>query len=309
MLIFASSDKGGTGRSVTACNLAYRLSRQGQDVAYLDFDFGSPTVGAIFEASRIARGTPGGDGLHSYLDGSVTDPVQVDVRTVTERPGLRRLQSTAGRLVLLPGDEGGAEFGPGRAGAVNRLCVQLFLQLLGEFDVVIVDLSAGRSQALDMVLRATAEPQLGSVWTRWLIFYRWTRQHILAAHGLVYGARGLLDIGTAAGHERDRLQDAVRFVRTAVPSLNQPNSAHGPAQASWLRTYNDELRKLALELKLGQSVTLGETPIEPMLQWREQIISDNDVAKKIANEETVAAFLSLATAIWSEAVEAREAVR
>ena len=48
MLVFATSDKGGTGRSVTSCNIAYRLSLQGNDVVYLDFDFGSPTAGAIF---------------------------------------------------------------------------------------------------------------------------------------------------------------------------------------------------------------------------------------------------------------------
>ncbi|MFL6113172.1 MAG: ParA family protein, partial [Catenulispora sp.] len=36
MLIFATSDKGGTGRSVTSCNMAYRRALRGEQVAYLD---------------------------------------------------------------------------------------------------------------------------------------------------------------------------------------------------------------------------------------------------------------------------------
>lgn len=70
MLVFSTSDKGGTGRSVTSCNVAYRLSITGRNVAYLDFDFGSPTSGALFEVNRMERGTPDNDGLHGYLLGS-----------------------------------------------------------------------------------------------------------------------------------------------------------------------------------------------------------------------------------------------
>jgi hypothetical protein len=45
VLIFATSDKGGTGRSVTSSNVAYREALLGKDVCYLDFDFGSPRPG------------------------------------------------------------------------------------------------------------------------------------------------------------------------------------------------------------------------------------------------------------------------
>ena len=47
MLIFSASDKGGTGRSVTSANLAYHRAMAGDDVCYLDFDFGSPTAAAV----------------------------------------------------------------------------------------------------------------------------------------------------------------------------------------------------------------------------------------------------------------------
>jgi len=56
MLLFATSDKGGTGRSVTGSNVVYRRALQGGDVCYVDFDFGSPTSGAIFGISGLSRG-------------------------------------------------------------------------------------------------------------------------------------------------------------------------------------------------------------------------------------------------------------
>jgi hypothetical protein len=291
MLVFAASDKGGTGRSVTSCNIAYRLSLTGLDVAYLDFDFGSPTAGAIFEISKIERGTTNG-GLHSCIADGKTDPEQLDVRAHSDRNGLRALQATAGRLVLFPGDRGGAEF-PTKPERVAR-CVDLLQRLDAEFEVCVVDLSAGRSHALGISLEATATPELRSIPARWLVFHRWTRQHVVAAHGLVFGEHGVLAAGAAAGHDREKLHDAIRFVRTAVPAVNSPGGSSRPAQAKWVRSANDELRQLALRNNLGFSATLGETPVEPVLQWREQVISDADVTDNIANPETLEAFTDLA---------------
>ncbi|WP_322754019.1 SCO2523 family variant P-loop protein [Frankia sp. Cas3] len=298
MLVFAASDKGGTGRSVTSCNIAYRLSLAGNDVAYLDFDFGSPTAGAIFEISKIDCGAD--VGLHSYIGGTISSPYQVDIRATSDRSGLRMLHAKAGRLALFAGDRGGAEF-PSSAEKVRR-CIELFRRLDQEFKVCVVDLSAGRSHALHMALNATAAPEIRSIPVRWLVFHRWTRQHIVAAHSLVYGNDGLLDEGTRAGHGREALQDAIRFVRTAVPVLNSPLSADRPAQAKWLRTCNDELKQLALRNRLGHSATLGETPVEPVLQWREQVISDADVSGNLANAATVEAFDELARNLTDDGV-------
>jgi hypothetical protein len=181
-------------------------------------------------------------------------------------------------------------------------CVELFSKLNGEFDVCIVDLSAGRSHAVQMALKATTEPALRSITARWLVFHRWTRQHIVAAHSLVFDARGLLEVGTGAGHNMNALLDSIRFVRTAVPNLNSPRTTDSAAQATWLRACDDELTKLALRNNLGRSRTLGNTPMEPVLQWREQVISDADVSAKIANVGTVTAFRELARKLLDEAV-------
>lgn len=292
MLVFSTSDKGGTGRSVTSCNIAHRLCLSGRNVAYVDFDFGSPTAGALFEISSVERGIADG-GVHSYLLGQSGTAARVDVGTATDRAELKRQGPRSGRLVLFPGDEGGAEFLTASDEVVTR-CAELLVALEQEFRVVVVDLSAGRSAALQLVLEATALPQLRRRTARWLIFHRWTRQHILAAAGLVHGPHGLLQTGAACGHDPDDLLGSTRFVRTAVPAADSHPSAQRAAQAAWLQEQDVALRRLATANRLGATAVLGSTPMEPVLQWREQLILDSDVNAHIANPETALAYTELA---------------
>ncbi|MEV4410886.1 SCO2523 family variant P-loop protein [Catellatospora sp. NPDC049609] len=289
MLVFATSDKGGTGRSVTSSNLVYRRSLQGSDVCYLDFDFGSPTAGAIFAINDLLRGTSRG-GLHSYLRGKAPQPFRVDVWAESDRLSLRGRPDGAGRLVLVPGDSGGAEFAATEE--IVERCVRLLLRMEEEFDITLVDLSSGRSYATDIVLAALAAPPLRGTTARWLVFHRWTRQHILAASGLVHGERGIIAMGQSRGHDPVRLSQAIRFVRTAVVDpRSEQLSGLRPPQMEWFQAYNSELQQLAGQEKLGQAVTLGSVPLEPVLQLREQLISDADtVTKQIANMATVDAF-------------------
>ncbi|QIS08717.1 SCO2523 family variant P-loop protein [Nocardia arthritidis] len=292
MLVFSTSDKGGTGRSVTSCNIAYRLSVRGRNVAYLDFDFGSPTAGALFEITRVDRGTSNSDGMHSYLHGENSSIGACNVRVETSRDELRAPRHPY-KLMLYPGDRGGAEFKTVDDEMVKR-CVELLVTCEQEFDVTIVDLSAGRSVALEIVLRATARSQLRDAVTRWLVFHRWTRQHIVAANGLVHGPFGLLQTGAECGHEPSPLLGSLRYVRTAVPSMSESAPTGRGAQWAWLRKQNEALKQLASANLIGPTVLLGATPMEPVLQWREQVILDTDVTKKIANNETVQAFQELA---------------
>lgn len=294
MLLVATSDKGGTGRSVTGSNVVYRRALQGGDVCYVDFDFGSPTSGAIFGISALNRGTTTGSGTHSYLQGRSHSEEIWDVWQHSERTSLRQRPPGTGRLVLVPGDAGGGEFAIDDD-MVGR-CIDLFLRLHGEFEVVLVDLSAGRSYAAEIVIAATSKPELAAMTTRWLVFHRWTRQHIEAAAGLVYGERGLLDIGESHGWEREQFVQNIRFVRTAIVDPNAPDlSGLRPPQLAWLREANRDLRRLAAELKVGRAAMLGAVPLDPVLQWREQLITDSDVwARHIANQATMEAFESIA---------------
>ncbi|MEV0647606.1 SCO2523 family variant P-loop protein [Phytomonospora sp. NPDC050363] len=293
MLVFATSDKGGTGRSLTSCNIAYRSALEGANVAYLDLDLGRPTSGAIFSIDDASRGTVLG-GLHRYLLGEIPEPVRLEVWNQSDRDGLRGRPDGAGRLTLLPGDEGGAEFACDAE--VLRRCATLFARLEEEYDVILIDLSAGRSHAVDIALRATADPALANVVSRWLVFHRWTRQHIYAAAGLAHGTRGIIETGVLRGHERAGLRAALRFVRTAVADPQSKElSGLSATQTAWLETTDDELRKLAGRLWMGRSMVLGSVPLEPVLMWREQIILDTDViTRQIANAATVDAFVMLA---------------
>lgn len=293
MLVFAASDKGGTGRSVTSANLAYRRALDGDDVCYLDFDFGSPTATAVFDTPNVKTEAEG-RGLHSYLKGKTGEPLRADVWSRTEHPVLRDRPSGSGRLVLLPGDRGGGEFVTDEEN-LHR-CVDLFLRLRREFDLIVVDLSAGRSYAMDLVLAATARDELRRVPARWLLYHRWTRQHVMAAAELVAGRRGIVSHGVAMGHDRTALLGAIRFVRAAVPDLESPQWAQmPPAQYTWMRQCNKRLEELAASLDIGKSRVLGSVPLEPVLQMREQLITDEDVLdSKIANFKTRQALVELA---------------
>lgn len=300
MLVFATSDKGGTGRSVTSSNVLYRRALHGNDVCYLDFDFGSPTAGAIFNVSAASRGVATG-GLHSYLQGRIGEPARVDVWTDSDRDSVRSRPLDAGQLALLPGDMSGGEFASSRD--VVQRCTRLFLRLEEEFEISLVDLSAGRSYAVEMVLAATAMPELAGVTARWLVFHRWTRQHIIAAAGLVFGERGILDAGRARGHDRAELAGSIRFVRTAIMTPDSPELAAMRApQVAWLRDCNRDLQELSNRHGLGRTAMLGAIPLDPVLQWREQLISDDDVlTSQIANRGTVEAFERLGRAIIDDA--------
>ncbi|MEU8234995.1 SCO2523 family variant P-loop protein [Actinoplanes sp. NPDC048967] len=291
MLVFATSDKGGTGRSVTSSNVVYRHALRGGDCCYLDFDFGSPTAGAIFDLPGALAGVPDG-GLHSYLMDGRPAPRRLDVWADSERDVLRGRPAGAGRLALYPGDRGRGEF-PAHPGIVER-CADLLIRADEEFDLVIVDLSAGRSYATEIVLAATATRP--DIQARWLVFHRWTRQHIIAASSLVHGKQGILRSGAQLGHDPATLAAAIRFVRTAVPDPSSPDQAGlRPEQLAWLDFCDQRLHELAARHRVGRGAVLGEIPLDPVLQWQEQLLSDDDMwLHRIANERTVHAFDLLA---------------
>lgn len=293
MIVFSVSDKGGTGRSVTSTNLAYRTALRGLRTCYLDFDFGSPTVGAIFDVAHARHGVAEG-GLHDYLHGERPEPLRIDVWSQSARENFERPPGSED-LVLVPGTLGGSEFLQLDENMVER-CADLFVRLDEEFDVCLVDLSAGRSVAMDLVLKATATDRVRPITVRWLVFHRWTSQHVLAAASLVYGEHGLVKFGIECGFGAEEMEERISYVRTAVinPHAEEMRILR-PSQQAWLVEVNRDLESLASDMHLGRDLRVGSVPLDPVLQWREQLITDRDVtATEVANAQTVAAFDALA---------------
>lgn len=307
MIVFATSDKGGTGRSVTSSNIVYQAALTGKNVCYLDLDFGSPTAGAIFGVDVLSRGTLSGRGLHSYFMGKVSEPEVVDLWSMSDRHSIRNRPSGAGRMVLVPGDAGGGEFSTTKTAMIDR-CRRLFAWAEQEFDLCIADLSAGRSFALQMALAVTGGREPAVPMSRWMVFHRWTMQHVVAAHGLVHGEHGIIDTGIKLGHDREQLLDQIRYVRTALLNPNSPDlRGLRPSQLAWLSERNDELHQRARRLELGRSWMLGSVPLDPVLQWHEQLLTDADLyGREVANKVTVDSMRHLAEQLFNDAAWERQ---
>ena len=79
-----------------------------------------------------------------------------------------------------------------------------------------------------------------------------------------------------------------------------------PSQLAWLSERNDELNVRARELRLGRSQVLGRVPLDPVLQWNEQLLTDSDLyGRDVANAVTVAAFADLAERLLDDSAWAR----
>lgn len=298
MLVFSVSDKGGTGRSVTSTNVAYQAALLGHDACYLDFDFGSPTVGAIFDVEEQA-GDVVGDGLHDYLNDRAAEPRRLDVWSLSSHDSVRKPPG-GGRLDLFPGSKGGASFMVDQNTATR--CLNLLTRLNEQYDLCVVDLSAGRSFALQLALQTLASPVMAPIETRWLVFHRWTRQHVYAAKSLVYGTNGLIETAQLYDIPQERMLAMLRYVRTAVIDPHGPDTAIlRPSQQAWLWECDQELERLASRSKLGQSLRIGSIPLEPVLQWREQLITDRDVLMTmVANPGTIKALKELTTVLLDD---------
>ena len=226
MLIFATSDKGGTGRSVTSCNIAYRRALQGNDVCYLDFDFGSPTAGAIFNIERGGPRHPARAACTQYLQGELA-AAAADRRVDRVRPAEPARPAAGCRPA------GAAARRRGRRRVRHQRRGRRALRRAARCgwrrsSTCAWSTSAPAARTPPRWCWPPPRCRSSRMGVRWLVFHRWTRQHVIAAAGLVYGDRGLLDVGT---HARPRpgatCCDRIRFVRTAVrrPGLRRSSRA------------------------------------------------------------------------------------
>ena len=209
----------------------------------------------------------------------------------------------AGRLVLLPGDSGGGEF-PRHRRARSSAAPPVPAAGRG------VRPLPGRPQRRPVVRHRDGARGDGAAGAA-------RRPHPLAGLPPLdpparhrRGRPGL----RRAGHPRHRrasaattsaeLADALRFVRTAVVDPDSPELAGPAARRRWpgCATATATWPSWPAGARSAGRSLLGDVPLDPVLQWREQLISDNDVwSRRIANRETLEAFDSLAKKIVDDA--------
>jgi len=272
----AISYKGGTGRTTASANVGYHLARSGTSTCVVDLDLTSPTFGAVLEMPKFRLGAE--MGVHDILTDSAVAREPRDLRKSvwrhSEKLGLP--PERAADFDLIPGKETRRAGMPVRPDAATAGRLAEALERLREhYEVIILDVRSGMSDAtaiLNYALQANgvSGPQLAI--TSWLVFFRWTPQHLT---------------GTSSLCETLSRNAEVRTVRTAydAPTAEAPG---------W---YREQHRQLTDEMDevLAEFAPIADIPFESMLRWRETVIVESDVQDGIAAAATEAAYRRLAT--------------
>jgi MinD-like ATPase involved in chromosome partitioning or flagellar assembly len=267
------SHKGGTGRTTTTANVAYRLALRNRSVCCVDLDLDSPTFGAVAGLRGMEQGAE--VGIHDFLHvaGSITPrspelatDALVDIWQEADlpHPGVGR----AGRLRLLPGGRKRLGLKLVQVEQQGKILAGILARLRNEFDHVLLDVRSGASDTVEAVLAADDEIKA----IRWLVFFRWTPQHLA-------GAADLCERLSSAGAESE-------LVRTA---FSDP--------ATMDRWFQEQHRALTLRVRkiLPGREFLTDIPVEPMLQWKESILTEDDVRDGAASSATVESYEALAS--------------
>ena len=276
------SHKGGTGRTVSTANLAYQLARRGKDVCILDLDLASPTLGAVVGFEDIATGAD--IGIHHILQGH-RQPEQVaelerDVwDSLDINDHYRPL--THGKFKLVPGTRSGGDIAmDGENRDAPKYLSRVLTELRSRYEYVFCDLRSGFSD----VARAFLWERIASQLDSWLLFYRWTHQHL---HG-VEDLASVLSKSTST---------STRFlsIRTAVVKIDSVPSE----SRTWIAQRNDDLRERSKRLQDCTNPPLkniGVIPLDLVLQWSEGILTTDHV-EVVGNADTLNAFGKLAATL------------
>jgi hypothetical protein len=284
------SHKGGTGRSVTIANVAHRCAMKGKNVCIIDLDLASPTMGLILGLqgyeigfnvySHKRDGFPGhvGDLL---LDDGMAARARHAIVDAWSGVGLTH-ESGYGRFSLIPGYKSLSDDSITQTNIEERL--PTILDALHEYDIVFLDARSGIS-VITKAIAAIENKELSrgrTLISAWLIHFRWTEQHLYTVNDLLGNAKeGLIPEVTA---------NRLRLIRTAF--INHLD-IKGPEHA-WFSKRHDELDKRLHSFCPPEVKLIGTVPLDPMLQWRECIITPELLKLGIAKESTYKAFSEIA---------------
>lgn len=279
------SNKGGSGRSTAAANVGVQVASAGYSVCLVDLDLRSATLGAVLGLPRMENGIdaatryPSGPSL-GVLDLLGADVLREDAAGSRQRtapppflatrhdawraPGRRR-PPLAGDLWLVPGNARDERLAWHEALA-QRLRTMIEV-LRGAHDLTIIDLRAGKHDMLRALIEAGRTSPADSI-DLWLVFHRWTHQHVYAASALAEHL-ALLHRGRPTG-------PPILLVRTADGATTQATDR--------------DLAVLSTRRLHAFPLFRPTIPFSPTLQQRETILRPRGDA---ADEGTVDAFRRL----------------
>jgi CobQ/CobB/MinD/ParA nucleotide binding domain len=301
--VFAAiSHKGGTGRSVTMANVATCAALRDKRVCVIDLDLASPTFGAVVGLTHIATGIE--EPAQAAQPRSVYDILRTEIadQNRTEHKNVDQalismwagtsfkgtgLENRRGGLFLLPGRrfQGDVFKAQELAPVLGRLLGRL--TSIG-FDLIICDLRSGASNPFAAFLL----PEVERFVAGYVFHFRWTPQHLSGLRDLLH--KDINFPGATLPLER------VRFVRIAKMPPEFATDRRGfqawlSQQDKLLKEEFDNICSFAKDFK--HELVIGEIPLDPVLQWRETIITQKLVNDGIAKDETLEAFDALADAM------------
>lgn len=290
-LLACISHKGGTGRTVTTANIAYQLAMQGKNVCIVDLDLASPTLGSVVGLDDIAAGTPVGEGIHDILIGDrpSEDVLQIQ-RDVWHSDDIRPSKTFAcGAYSIVPGRAGGGDgiltLGENFKDLHRNRLGRSLNSLLNSFDFVFCDLRSGIGNVAEAFLSRPVAERLDA----WLLFHRWTRQHLVGAIDLAQR------LSNATNEADDGTQKSVRFMRIRTASIDM-DSVKREAKV-FVDQQHDKLLEESSRfdgLSDPPLEEIGCVPLEPTLQWTECILTretEYNEGKTVAEFQKLANFL------------------
>jgi len=233
----------------------------GPKVCMVDIDLGSSTLGSVWGVREMRAGVKGRVGVHELLRMDNPEP-KLDKalenlwdRSAWLRNRVMESSPNRGRLALLPGN-----FRYGDSGTqADELKVPLYSvlsALCDRFEFVFADIRSGLAAVTQALFdKATFQDLIGG----WLIFHRWTPQHLIGASDMVELLK-----------ESKWNSGLIHLVRTAYVDPNDLPEEN----RRWFVQQNADLAKDESDMcRVTRVRRIGVIPFSRVLQWQERIIS------------------------------------
>jgi len=172
------SYKGGAGRSTSAANVAAELAKRGKQVAVVDADLGAPGLHYLFGVNAISD-DPDYVGTHHLLNDMVRiddiiDKSLIDIGKKHDDGRAWDFEEKGGKLMLLASSPN--HIPPlepdDYASRLAKTCLGVLRSRLDDlgYDYLIIDSASGIGPAAGVCMDNSDTV---------LVFFRWTRQHVL----------------------------------------------------------------------------------------------------------------------------------